>query len=121
MGVLCRDSDPPQDPPKAQLCRRENIDLDEMKMIRFQNNGSVINAERELTIGINRRDSGCSDPLFLLPRSHPDLISKQAQVRRRSKQGLEGLECGGRKTELGFAHWETVDKDVYAHAKWGAS
>jgi hypothetical protein len=37
-----------------------------MKKIRFRNNGSVITAERELAIGINRRDSVATPFLFFL-------------------------------------------------------
>jgi hypothetical protein len=45
----------------------------------------------------------------------------QARARRRGKRELERLECGDGKAELGFMRWETVDKNVYAHIKSGAS
>jgi hypothetical protein len=74
-----------------------------------------------LAIGINRWDIGHGDPMFSLPRLHIDSSSKKAQEQHKNEREFEMLECGRGEKELGFTHQETVDKDICAHTKSGAT
>jgi hypothetical protein len=53
VGVLCRNSDPTADPPRAELLRRKNPDGNEMKKVRFGDNRHMVTCEVQLTVGIN--------------------------------------------------------------------
>jgi hypothetical protein len=57
MGVLCRDSNPTTDPPRAKLHWGKNSDRDKMKKVRLGNNRHVITRERQLTVGIDGGDN----------------------------------------------------------------
>ena len=46
VGILCRDSNPTTDPPRAKLLWRKNSDRDKMKKVRLGNNRHVITCER---------------------------------------------------------------------------
>jgi hypothetical protein len=46
VGILCRDSNPTTDPPRAKLLRRKNSDRDKMEKVRLGNNRHMITCER---------------------------------------------------------------------------
>jgi hypothetical protein len=54
VGVFCRNSDPTADPPRTELLRRKNSNRNEMKKVRFRDNGHMVTCERQLTVGIDR-------------------------------------------------------------------
>ena len=56
VGVFCRNSDPTTDPPRKELLRRKNSDGYEMKKVGFRDNRHVVTCERQLTVGIYRRN-----------------------------------------------------------------
>jgi hypothetical protein len=56
MGVFCRNSDPTADPPRTELLRRKNSDGYEMEKVRFRDDKHVVTYERQLTVGIDRRN-----------------------------------------------------------------
>jgi hypothetical protein len=53
VGVLCRNSDPTANPPRAELLRRKNPDGNEMKKVEFGDNRHMVTCEGQLTVGIN--------------------------------------------------------------------
>jgi hypothetical protein len=56
VGVLHRDSDPTEDPPRTKFLRRKNSDGDEVKKVGLKNNRHVVTCERQLAIGIEGRN-----------------------------------------------------------------
>jgi hypothetical protein len=46
VGILCWDSNPMIDPPRAKLLRRKNPDRDKMEKVRLRNNRHMITCER---------------------------------------------------------------------------
>ena len=46
VGILCRDSNPTTDPPRAKLLWRKNSDRDKMEKVRLGNNRHMITCER---------------------------------------------------------------------------
>jgi hypothetical protein len=46
VGILCWDSNPTTDPPRAKLLRRKNSDEDKMEKVRLGNNKHMITCER---------------------------------------------------------------------------
>jgi hypothetical protein len=54
VGVLCWNSDPTANPPRAELLRRKNPDRNEMKKVGFGDNRHMVICEGQLTVGINR-------------------------------------------------------------------
>jgi hypothetical protein len=57
VGVLRRDSDPTADPPRTKLLQRKNSDGDKMKKVGLRNNRHVVTCERQLAVGIDKRNS----------------------------------------------------------------
>jgi hypothetical protein len=53
VGVLCWNSDPTANPPRAELLRRKNTDGNEMKKVGFGDNRHMVTCEGQLTVGIN--------------------------------------------------------------------
>jgi hypothetical protein len=56
VGVFCRNSDPTADPPRTELLRRKNSNGYEMEKVRFRDDRHVVTCERQLTVGIDRRN-----------------------------------------------------------------
>ena len=46
VGILCRDSNPTTNPPRAKLLRGKNSDRNKMEKVRLGNNRHVITCER---------------------------------------------------------------------------
>jgi hypothetical protein len=58
VSVLYRNSDPTIDPPRTKFLRRKNSDRYKVKKVGFRNNRHVVTCERQLGVGIDRRN-GC--------------------------------------------------------------
>jgi hypothetical protein len=56
VGVFCRNSDPTADPPGTEFLRRKKFDGYETEKVGFRDNRHVITYERQLTVGIDRRN-----------------------------------------------------------------
>ena len=56
VGVFSRNSDPTADPPRTELLWRKNSDGYEMKKVGFRDDRHVVTCERQLTVGIDRRN-----------------------------------------------------------------
>jgi hypothetical protein len=66
VGILHQDSNPMTNPPRAKLLRRKNSDRDKMEKIRLGNNRHMITCERQLAVGIDRRNNR-NDRILALP------------------------------------------------------
>jgi hypothetical protein len=76
MGILCRDSNPTTDLPRAKLLRRKNSDRDKMEKVRLGNNRHMITCERQLTVGIDGRNNRSGGIVALLLGRHLNLVSE---------------------------------------------
>jgi hypothetical protein len=90
VGILCRDSNPTTNPPRAKLLRRKNSDRDKVEKIRLRNNRHMITCERQLAIEIDRRNDRSSRILILPLGRHRNLID-----------GLSGSEIKGKQRRFG--------------------
>jgi hypothetical protein len=98
MSILCQNSNPTANPPRAKLLRRKNSDINKVEKIRLGNNRHMITCERKLAIEINRRNDRSSRILVLPLGCHRNLVG-----------GLSGSEIkgklrmfGGKKVRLGL-------------------
>jgi hypothetical protein len=74
VGILCWDSNPTTDPPRAKLLRRKNSDTDKMEKVRFGNNRHMITCERQLDVGIDGRNNRSGGILTLPLGRHLNLV-----------------------------------------------
>jgi hypothetical protein len=56
MGILCRDSDPMANPPRAELPRGKNPDGHEMEKFLLGDDRHVVTCERQLAVGVDWRN-----------------------------------------------------------------
>jgi hypothetical protein len=56
VGVFCRNSDPTEDLPRTEFLQRTDSDRYEMEKVGFRDNRHVVTCERQLTVGIDRRN-----------------------------------------------------------------
>jgi hypothetical protein len=78
VGVFCRNSDPAADPPRTELLRRKNSDGDEMEKVGFRDDRHVVTCERQLTVGIDRRNDGGRQTLGFPLGRHLNLAGEQS-------------------------------------------
>jgi hypothetical protein len=90
VGILCWNSNPTTNPPKAKLLRRKNSDKDKVEKIRLGNNRHMITCEGQLTVEIDRRNDCCSRILTLPLGRHRNLVG-----------GLSGSEIKGKQRRFG--------------------
>jgi hypothetical protein len=69
VGVFYRNSDPTVDPPRTELLRRKNSDGYEMEKVGFRDDRHVVTCERQLTVGIDRRND-CGRRILGFPLGH---------------------------------------------------
>jgi hypothetical protein len=86
VGILCRDSNPTTNLPRAKLLQRKNSDRDKMEKIRLRNNRHMITCERQLAVGIDGRNNRNSRTLTLPLGRHHNLVG-----------GLSGSEIKGKQ------------------------
>jgi hypothetical protein len=90
VGILCWDSNPTTNPPRAKLLRRKNSDRDKMEKIRLGNKRHMITCKRQLAIEIDRRNDRSSRILILPLGRHRNLVG-----------GLSGSEIKGKQRRFG--------------------
>jgi hypothetical protein len=96
VGVFCRNSNPTADPPRTVLLQRKNSNGYEIKKVGFNDDRHVVTCERQLAVGIDRRnDCGRRTLGFPLGR-HLNLAGKQSG----SSIAREQRRPGCRKAKL---------------------
>jgi hypothetical protein len=90
VGILCRDSNPTTNPLRSKLLRTKNSDRDKVEKIRLRNNRHMITCERQLAVGIDRRNNRSSRILTLPLGRHRNLVG-----------GLSGSEIKGKHRRFG--------------------
>jgi hypothetical protein len=86
MSVLCRNSDTAADPPRTELLRKQNPNLNEMKKVGFGDDRHVVTSEWKLAVGVDGRDD-CSGGALPLPLGgHRDLSGGMSRLRISGKQ-----------------------------------
>jgi hypothetical protein len=105
------DSGPTADPPGTKLLQRKNSDGDKVKKVGFRNNRHVVTCERQLTVGVDRRnDRSRQIQVFPLGR-HFNFADKLSG----SKIARKHRRLGGKKEDLGLG----MQKHTTARHKWG--
>jgi hypothetical protein len=92
VGILCWDSNPTTNPPKAKLLRRKNFDRDKVEKIRLGNNRHMITCERQLAVEIDRRNDRNNRILILPLGRHRNLIGGLRRSKIKGKQRRFGGE-----------------------------
>jgi hypothetical protein len=95
-GILCRDSNPTTNPPRAKLLRRKNSDGDKMEKIQLGNNRYMITCEGQLTVEIDRRNDRCSRIRTLPLGCHRNLVGGLSGSKIKAKQRKFGGESEAR-------------------------
>jgi hypothetical protein len=98
VGILCRDSNPTSNPPRAKLFRSKNSDSDKVEKIRLGNNRHMITCERQLAVEIDRRNDRNSIILVLPLGRHLNLVGGLSISEIKGKQRM----FGGKKARLGL-------------------
>jgi hypothetical protein len=111
VGVLRWDSGPTVDPLGTKLLRRKNSDRDKVKKVRFRNNRHVVTCERQLTVGVDRRNDRSRRILVFPLGCHLNLADELSGSKIARKQ----RRLGGKKAELGLG----MQKHTTAQHKWG--
>jgi hypothetical protein len=111
VSILCRDSNPTANPPRAKLLRRENSNIDKVEKIWLENNRHMITCERQLAIEIDRRNDRNSRILILLLGRHHNLVGGLSESEIEGKQRM----FGGKKARLGLR----TQRRATTWYKWG--
>jgi hypothetical protein len=90
VGILCRDSNPTIDPPRAKLLWRKNFDRDKMEKVQLRNNRHMITCERQLAVGIDGRNNRSGGILTLPLGRHLNLIGELSGSEIKGKQRKSG-------------------------------
>jgi hypothetical protein len=98
VDILCRDSNPTTNPPRAKLLRRKNSDRDKVEKIRLKNNRHMITCERQLAVEIYRRNDRNSRILVFLLGRHLNFVGGLSGSEIKGKQRM----FGGKKARLGL-------------------
>jgi hypothetical protein len=98
VGILCRDSNPMTNPPRAKLLRRKNSDRDKVEKIRLGNNRHMITCERQLAVEIDRRNDRSSRILVFPLGRHLNFVGGLSGSEIKGKQRM----FGGKKARLGL-------------------
>jgi hypothetical protein len=56
VGIFYRNSKPMANPPRTEFPRRKNPDGHEVEEFGFRNDGHMVTCERQLAVGVDRRD-----------------------------------------------------------------
>jgi hypothetical protein len=78
MGILGRNSKPMANPPRTEFPRRKNPDGYEVEKFRLRNNRHVVTCERQLAVGVDRRNHHSRRARGLPLGCHPDSTSEQS-------------------------------------------
>jgi hypothetical protein len=108
VGVFCQNSGPTADPPRTKLLRRKNSDGYEMEKVGFRDDRHVVTCERQLTVGIDKRnDCGRRTLGFPLGR-HLNLAGEQSGhniAREQRKPGCRKAKLGHRMQRRATAQY----------------
>jgi hypothetical protein len=74
VGILYRDSNPTTNLLRTKLFRRKNSNIDKVEEIRFRNNRHMVTCERQLAVGVDRRNEHHTRILVLPLGRHRNLI-----------------------------------------------
>jgi hypothetical protein len=111
VGVLCRDSNPTTDPPRAKLLRRKNSDRDKMEKVRLGNNRHMITCERQLAVGVDGRNNRSGGIMTLPLGRHLNLVGELSG----SKIKRQTEEVWRQKVRLGLR----MQRHAATRYKWG--
>ena len=78
MGILCRDSDPMANPPRAELPRGKNPDGHEVEKFGLREDRHVVTCERQLAVGVDGRNHHSRRARGLPLGCHLDSTSEQS-------------------------------------------
>jgi hypothetical protein len=98
VGILCRDSNPTTNPPRAKLLQRKNSDSDKVEKILLGNNRHMITCERQLAVEIDGRNDRRSRILGLPLGRHHNLVGGLSGSEIKGKQRV----FRGKKVRLGL-------------------
>jgi hypothetical protein len=98
VGILYWDSNPTANPPGTKFFRRKNSNIDKVEKIRLQNNRHMVTCERQLAVGVDRRDDHNSRILVLPLGRHRNLVGGLNRGEIKGKQRM----FGGKKVRLGL-------------------
>jgi hypothetical protein len=90
VAILCRDSNPTTDLPRAKLLRRKNFDRDKMKKVQLENNRHMITCEGQLAVGIDGGNNRSGGILTLPLGHHLNLTSELSGSEIKGKQRRSG-------------------------------
>jgi hypothetical protein len=111
VGVFYRNSDPTADLPRIELLRRKNSDGYEMEKVGFRDDRHVVTCERQLTVGIDRRND-CGGRTLGFPLGHHlNLVGEQ----NGGSIAREQRRPGCRKAKLGHR----MQRHVTVQYIWG--
>jgi hypothetical protein len=97
VGVFCQNSDPTADPPRTEFLWRKNSDGYEMEKVGFRDNRHVVTCERQLTVGIDRRNDRDGRTLGFPLGRHLNLAGERSG----GNIARERRRLGCRKAKLG--------------------
>jgi hypothetical protein len=98
VGILCWDSNPTTNPPRTKFFWRKNSNINKVEEIRLRNNRDMVSCERQLAIGVDRRDDHSRRILVLPLGRHRNLIDGLNGSEIKGKQRM----FGGKKVRLGL-------------------
>jgi hypothetical protein len=100
MSVLCRNSDTTADPPRTELFRKQNPNLNKMEKVRFGDDRHVATSEWKLAVGVDGQDDCSSGALPLSLGGHRNLSGGTSGL------GISGKQRNGRreKVKLGLGN-----------------
>ena len=80
MSVLCQNSATTTDPPRTELLRKQNPNLNEMKKVGFGDDRHMVTSEWKLAGGVDGRDDCSSGALPLPLGGHRDLFGRTSRL-----------------------------------------
>jgi hypothetical protein len=86
MGILCRNGDAAANPPRVELFWKQNPNVNEMKEVRFRNDGHMVTSEWQLAVGVDRWDDRSNGALPLTLRCHRNLFGGTSRIETSGKQ-----------------------------------
>jgi hypothetical protein len=111
VSILCRDSNPTTNPPRAKILWRKNSDIDKVEKIWLGNNKHMITCERQLAVEIDRRNNRSSRILVFPLGRHRNLVDGLSESEIKGKQRM----FGGKKVRLGLR----TQRRAATWYKWG--
>jgi hypothetical protein len=94
VGILCWNSDPVANPPRAELLRRKDPDGHEMEKVRLRNNRHMVTYERQLAVGVDRGNHSSGRTRGLPLGRHLNSTGEQRGSRiAKGQRGSEGRKA----------------------------